>query len=236
MGQRAIHRTNCGSRRVVRWLTLLLPSLLFSVITLVPQGLLASEAQSDYLAAVRAYADTMIKQGRDRYGKQPSPLFASALDRQSYRIGTFPSIDGVREHDRALTGSNPYHHTVLYHMLISLSEVTGQKSYQRAAHQALQFFVQHTQNDHTGLFTWGEHAYWDFFTEGIGGKGIHEINGPWPYWDIFYAKDAGASRKFVWASGSIKSPTIRQGIFHVIPIGPKVSLAAGQNFHDMLVK
>lgn len=39
------------------------------------------QSHADYLKVVRRYADALIEHGRDRYGKQHSPLFAAALDR-----------------------------------------------------------------------------------------------------------------------------------------------------------
>ena len=41
----------------------------------------AAPAHADYLPLVRAYADAMIHNGRDTYGREHSPLFAAALDR-----------------------------------------------------------------------------------------------------------------------------------------------------------
>jgi len=48
--------------------------------------------QPDYLRIVKAYANAMIKDGRDTYGTEHSPLFASALDRRTMRLGDFSQI------------------------------------------------------------------------------------------------------------------------------------------------
>ncbi len=66
-----------------------------------------SGKQGDYLEIVKAYANTMIKDGRDTYGTKHSPLFASALDRHTMRIGSFDDIPGVRKTDRSFSGANP---------------------------------------------------------------------------------------------------------------------------------
>ena len=42
--------------------------------------------EENYLLRVKAYADEMISRGRDRYGEISSPLFASALDRETMEI------------------------------------------------------------------------------------------------------------------------------------------------------
>ena len=49
-----------------------------------PTGL-AQEPPELYLATARAYADAMIKHGRDTYGEVHSPLFAGALDRKKLK-------------------------------------------------------------------------------------------------------------------------------------------------------
>ena len=68
----------------------------------------------DYLTRVTAYADAMIKGGRDTYGAVHSPLFASALNRKTMRIGAFDAIAGVRINDRSLGGANPQTDVDLY--------------------------------------------------------------------------------------------------------------------------
>lgn len=89
----------------LRW-AVLLASLFTSSST-------AAAADSlDYLATVKAYADAMIEHGRDRYGSEPSPLFAGALDRKNLDLpeGKVPGIPGIRSHDRAVSGANLMHH------------------------------------------------------------------------------------------------------------------------------
>ena len=45
-----------------------------------------ANGQADFPAVVRAYADALLEQGRDVYGKEKSPLFATTLDRGSLRL------------------------------------------------------------------------------------------------------------------------------------------------------
>ena len=53
----------------------------------VPAGGQQRAAAADrYLAAVRDFADAMLRHGRDTYGPVRSPLFASALDLESLKI------------------------------------------------------------------------------------------------------------------------------------------------------
>jgi hypothetical protein len=47
---------------------------------------------ADYLKTVRAFADTMLEKGTDRYGSVHSPLFAAMLDldRLALPVTSFP--------------------------------------------------------------------------------------------------------------------------------------------------
>lgn len=156
-----------------------------------------SENVPDYLGIVKAYADAMIKDGRDTYGKEHSPLFASALDRRTMKIGSFEDIPGVRNGDRSLLGSNPQEDRDLYTILYRLTEISGENKYAEEANLALKYFFSHCQSPVTGLMTWGEHLYWDFEKEKMGGiDSNHEIGGEWPFWDECYKFNPEACWKF----------------------------------------
>ena len=78
-----------------------------------------SKPACDYLKIVRDYADAMVYNGRDVYGKVRSPLFAEALDRNTMRMLENDALDkvvsipreqwGIRSHDRMIAGANPQH-------------------------------------------------------------------------------------------------------------------------------
>ncbi len=156
---------------------------------------------SGFLKIVEDYANAMIKQGRDHYGKEHSPLFASALNRETMKLGTkveFGSIEGVRETDRALGGANPLSDKDLLQILYKLTDLTGDKKYAKAADDALGFFFSHCQSRATGLMCWGEHLYWDFYSEACAHApnfDIHETE-VWPFWDQCYKLAPDACWKF----------------------------------------
>lgn len=157
----------------------------------------ADPEEPDCRTLVVAYADAMIERGRDVYGERHSPLFAAALDRGTMEIGTFPDIPGVRNDDRSPSGANPQTDKDLYAILYRLTELTGDRRYATEADRALEYFFNNCQSPQTGLMTWGEHAFWDFRKEGLGGtRDIHEINGEWPYWDVSYRLAPEASWQF----------------------------------------
>jgi hypothetical protein len=161
----------------MRWVVIV---LLAAVCPDVTWGSAHSAAGSSYLEVVQAYADAMLLQGRDVYGATHSPLFASALDRESLRIpAELPAIEGIRKTDRSYSGGNPMHDENLYLLLYDLAELTGDLRYKNEADAALKFFLSHAQSPVTGLLAWGEHLHWDFEREAMGGNDIHEFYRPW---------------------------------------------------------
>ena len=166
-------------------------------------------APDEYLRLVRAYADCMLEQGRDRYGKVQSPLFAECLDRHALRllqgeslakVAAIPfSAWGIRPHDRMLTSANPMHCEGLYLVLYALGEVTGQPRYAEEADRSLRFFLERCQSPATGLFYWGEHAGWDLNRDapmqGLAAN-IHEFYRPWELWDRCYRLAPEACTRF----------------------------------------
>lgn len=141
----------------------------------------ALESKSgEYLTVVQQYADAMIEKGRDHCGPFHCALFASALDRDAFTLPSqLPPIEGIRKNDRSYTGGNPMHDENLYLLLYDLSAITDDPKYGREADSALRFFFTHAQSPATGLFAWGEHMYWDFQLETMGGNDTHEFYRPW---------------------------------------------------------
>ena len=195
-----------------RWFTLLV------AFALVLGCSCAAVASGDYLKVVTDYADAMIDQGRDVYGKQTSPLYASTLDRKTGRLLVGPDLHrvqsiprqpwGIRPSDRSLDGANPMHDQNLYQVLYALTTITGQARYAEEADKALEWLLTHCQSPQTGLLAWGEHLGWNFRTEspikaakGFRGGGIHEYFRPWVLWDRCWELSPEACETFargVW--------------------------------------
>ncbi|HQM49526.1 MAG TPA: hypothetical protein PLJ71_12640 [Candidatus Hydrogenedentes bacterium] len=140
-----------------------------------------------YLAVVRGYADAMIAGGTDKYGDITSPLFTSVLDRATLTIpGELPEMKDIRKSDRAYQGGNPMHDECFYQLLYELSDATGDARYCEAADASLKWFFEHAQSPATGLLAWGEHLYWDFKREAMGGNDNHEFYRPWVLYEASY--------------------------------------------------
>ncbi len=154
-----------------------------------------------FLPLVQAYADAMIEHGRDVYGEEKSPLFASALNRETLQIDTSlvsVEIPGVRWKDRSISGCNMIDEIKLLKILYALSAKTGNKNYAAEADKAIDYFFNNCQSPATGLMCWGEHLRWDFITDDCGyapNYDFHEMK-PWPFWDKTYELAPDAAWRF----------------------------------------
>jgi hypothetical protein len=104
-------------------------------------------------------------------------LIPSVLDRATGEMPAIspPAIAGQRQHDRSHPGSNLSHdHTVLL-SLDRLGAVLGRADYTAAADRYLRRFADHCTDTPTGLFPWGEHAYWNLAEDRLGDS--HELAG-----------------------------------------------------------
>ena len=119
-----------------------------------------------FFDVAKAYADRMILDGRDTYGPQSSPLFASVRNRTTGALLTsLPTMANIRDFDRDPGGSNVFHDQQLLQLLYDLPRFTGLTSYSQAADLALTHFHNNLQSPATGLMAWGEHICWDLNTE-----------------------------------------------------------------------
>jgi len=157
----------------------------------------SQEVHPQYKKAVVAYADTMIRYGRDTYSKQKSPVFVSGgIDLKTHRfVRSELKGQGIRQGDRAY-GANPHHDLNLYQLLYALTTITGDKKYEGQADEALKWFFNNCQSPATGLFAWGEHLYWDVELEQCKGRDIHEFYRPWVLWDRSFDLAPQACEKF----------------------------------------
>jgi hypothetical protein len=162
---------------------------------------------ADFLTIVRRYADTMIDRGRDTYGPQKSGLFLSALDRSTLSplIVRPAAPGGIRRGDRpgrawtAMNGANPQLDQNLLRILYTLTEITGDKRYAKAADDELSWFLQNTMSPKTSLLPWGEHLSWDTVLDipiTGGDEMMHEFARPWVLWDRCFGLVPEPSAKF----------------------------------------
>ncbi len=109
---------------------------------------------------VRGAMDALIAAGEPYQG-----LLPSMLDRRTGKMLMDPpaAIPGQRIHDRAIRGSNLIHDEST---LMTMYALGG--AYAEAAEKYLARFAEHCTQTPTGLFPWGEHAYWDLVKDQVG--------------------------------------------------------------------
>jgi hypothetical protein len=181
---------------------------LFALLTVWCGGVLNAPAASlDFLQVVQRYADTMLEHGRDTYGPEKSGLFLSALDRttlQLLKVRPAPP-GGIRRGDRPgrawseMNGANLMLDQNFLRVLYTLSELTGDHRYARAADEELSWFFQHAQSPKTSLLPWGEHLSWDVVLDvpiSGGDEMMHEFARPWVLWEQCFRLAPDASTRF----------------------------------------
>ncbi|MBI5397628.1 MAG: hypothetical protein HZA91_20210 [Verrucomicrobia bacterium] len=157
-----------------------------------------------YLTVVRRFADAMIERGRDVYGRVHTGMFMGVLDRSTLAPpAKLPGAPGgVRQGDRCdCFGSNLQHQFNFLRCLEILGELTGKPHYRQAAEQAVLDTFRYAQSEATGLIGWGEHLYWDAREDKVSSispehKLIHETKRSFPYWDLLWARNPEAAKRF----------------------------------------
>jgi len=113
-------------------------------------------------------------------------LFPSILDRETVSVpADLPEqVPGQRDHDRAPdgTGCNPLHDEPILRAMYGLAAADGKDEYAAAADRYLETYASVcTRRDHeadgegtaTGLFPWGEHAYWHLTEQRVGSSHVN---------------------------------------------------------------
>ncbi|MGB3585253.1 MAG: hypothetical protein WBA23_01880 [Tunicatimonas sp.] len=160
---------------------------------------------------MQTFADTLLSVGLDAYGPVTTPMWAGVIDTRdrTVPIRGVPPTEGVRPHDRSVGGANYYHDVVTLAVFDQLTEVTGDDQYQQAAHDYSEAFLERAQHPETGLFGWGEHLYYSFFTDTVsvaedrlinfrpGFRMPHELIAWTPPWTRLYAIDSTRTRRAI---------------------------------------
>jgi hypothetical protein len=113
---------------------------------------------SRLLEPLRRACDTLVAAAERHGGLLPSLM---SLDGSRMLEELPPAIPGQRDGDRCPGGSNLMHDFPTLEAWRGLSALTGEARYAEAAERYLDAFVARCTDTPTGLFCWGEHAYWD---------------------------------------------------------------------------
>ncbi|MFO8082107.1 MAG: hypothetical protein R6V07_17640 [Armatimonadota bacterium] len=152
------------------------------------------DPETGYLGYVQNWFETMAEYGTDRYGEVHSPMFCSILEieTRTHPNMELPTVHGQRLHDRATYGGNLQHDVMAIMAARYVSEITGDDSYQRTADDYLQYFLDNCTDTPTGLWPWGEHAYWHFYDEQLVNPTHHLLCSPLEFWELAYEMNPDA--------------------------------------------
>jgi len=150
-----------------------------------------------YLAAVRAFADTVLARGRDVYGQKKTPLFVDGLHAKR--------LTPVRWPCRGQTWvlCNVASQQPLLRVLDGLTALSGQGKYAGAAEDAARYALANIQSPN-GLLYWGGHLAWDLQHDKPVGqyRDVHELKTHQPYYRLMWRVDRVRTAKLlaaVWA-------------------------------------
>ncbi len=145
----------------------------------------AARRSTNYLAYVRGCANSILAAGVDFHGPKKTPLWAGVIDARDLSVPRegVPPPAGVREHDRAVGGSNLYHDVVTLRVFRVLSAITGEPEFAAAARAYIDYSLRHARSERTGFLAWGEHLYYNLFEDRVAvERKWHELLGWTPPW------------------------------------------------------
>ncbi len=154
----------------------------------------AGEAEP-FLAAVTQHADAVLREGRGRWGRAAPALFADALNVVTRQPPRWVHPDDGHE----MVLSDVANQQDLFRTLVGLSALTGDEHYATAAKDALRACFAHAR-DPSGLFYWGGHWAYDLVGDApFGMDNFHELKTHYPFYELMWSVDAGATRGFIEA-------------------------------------
>ncbi|HYE17284.1 MAG TPA: hypothetical protein VEA69_02510 [Tepidisphaeraceae bacterium] len=192
----------------------------------------AADAPPDkYLPLVRAHLDKVLTAGVDAVGPDHTAMWLAGIDVRKGGQPAAPKPLRPRWYRdiNSPRGSNLYWDQSTLVAALEISRLTADTKYKAAVDRYLADFFAQCVSKETGLFYWGNHAYYDVFAdkpvqfEG----GYHEIRPHTPAWDVLWAADPAKTERAIRAiaAGHVKDP--KTGLFcrHAAPDGKKTGAA-----------
>ena len=121
----------------------------------VKQALPLETQEGRYLAAVREFADNVLKYGRDTYGPKQTPLFVDGLN-----VNTHEPVKWIAPNGDRWILSNLASQQNLFRTLDGLTRITGDPKYKQAAMDAIKYAFDNLRSPN-GLLYWGGHSAYD---------------------------------------------------------------------------
>lgn len=150
-----------------------------------------------YLNAVRAFADNVLKYGRDTYGPKHTPLFVDGLNIYTHEPVKWIDPDGTR-----WILSNLASQQNLFRTLDGLTMITGDPKYRQAAMEAIEYAFANLRSPN-GLLYWGQGTAYDAERDVVCGVPvqiwIHCLKDNIPYYELMWQVDPKATKRFIEA-------------------------------------
>ena len=128
----------------------------------------------DLLDRVGEALDTLSTAGQAYDGMIPSVLHRDTGEMYDDVPGR---IQAQRVADRAHGGANLMYDVPLLHAMYGVSAAGEGQKYADAANEYVERFVSHCTDTATGLFPWGDHAYWHLAEDRVGNSGEYHPGG-----------------------------------------------------------
>lgn len=207
-GNKQLHQKSLKIQVVVALFVLLLGSGTIVLPSFIQRPERFTE-KKDYLDYVQTFANTIIEKGLDNYGPKRTPMWCAVMDTRDFSVPRdgVPTVEGIRPGDRAVGGSNFYHDVKTLNGFRMLSSITKDPKYEKAANEYTAYFLKNAQSSSTGLLGWGEHLYYDLFTDSVTiaerykvanyGGYFHELLHYSPPWENLWKIDSARTSKAI---------------------------------------
>jgi pectate lyase len=153
-----------------------------------------------YLNAVREFADSVLKYGRDTYGPEHTPLFVDGLNIHTHEPVKWISPKGdvltVTETEEWIPSNFASQQTLL-RTLDGLSSLTGDSKYCDAAKEAIKYAFENVRTPN-GLFYWGQVAAYDALKDEVWGD-AHTLKVHYPYYELMWQVNPRETKRFIEA-------------------------------------
>lgn len=149
------------------------------------------------MKSVVQFAENVLKNGRDKYRENPTPLFADGIN-----VFTGEQLKWFLPESEAVVVSDMACQQNLFRVLTVLTALTGDNRYKDSAKAAIKY---HYDNllDSSGLIIWGGHRFIDLQTlKAVGPASksqVHELKNAFPYYDLMFEVDAEKTEKYIKA-------------------------------------
>ncbi len=156
-----------------------------------------ADADSKYLDAVRAYADNVLKHGKDVYGQKHTPMFVDGLNIHTHQPPKW------KRKGKVWVLSNLASHQNLFRTLVALTNITGDTKYRREAVQAIEYAFENLTSPN-GLLYWGGHMAYNAQADALCMEQYqHELKCHYPYYELMWQVNPKATKQFLdafWAA------------------------------------